>query len=164
MIEKEYLANRVANANDAQLVAIIHEGFIDTVKSSIEHIENKNKEKLNNSTNKTREILAELLATLKGNSEIANNLKSIYIYLNKLITEAEIKQDKAKLEEAIKVITPLYEAWQELGEKEEAGIDNDNSQATETPTKTPSIVAGMTYGKGQLNDYVINDEDRWEKG
>ena len=54
MIEKEYLANRVANANDAQLVAIIYEGFISTVKSSMEHIENKNKEKLNNSVNKLR--------------------------------------------------------------------------------------------------------------
>lgn len=162
MIEKEYLANRIANANDAQLVAIIHEGFISTVKSGIEHIENKDKEKLNNSTNKTREILAQLLATLEGDSEISNNLKSIYIYLNKLITEAEIKQNKEKLEEAIKVIIPLYEAWQELGEKEEAEIDN--SQIATTSTNKPAIVAGMTYGKGQLNDYVVNDDDRWEKG
>ncbi len=164
MIEKEYLANRIANANDAQLVAILHEGLMSIAKSGMEHIKNKDKEKLNNSVNKLREILAQLLATVEGDSEIANNLKSIYIYLNKLITEAEIKQDKAKLEEAIKVITPLYEAWQELGEKEETGTDNDNSQATETPAKTPSIVAGMTYGKGELKDYVINDDDRWGKG
>ena len=163
MIEKEYLANRIANANESQLVAIMYEGFISTVKSSIGHIENKDKEELNSSTNKTREILAELLATLEGDSEIVDNLKSIYIYLNKLITEAEIKQDKAKLEEAIKVINPLYEAWQELGEKEVAGTDDD-SQIASTPAKTPSIVAGMTYGKGQLNDYVINDNNRWEKG
>lgn len=163
MIEKEYLANRIANANDAQLVAIIHEGFMSTVKSGIEHIENGNKEGLNDSINKVREILAQLLATTEGDSEIANNLRSIYVYLNKLVTEAEIKRDKTKLEEAIKVITPIYEAWQELGEKEVAGTDDD-SQTASTPAKTPSIVAGMTYGKGQLNDYVINDNDRWKKG
>ena len=161
MIEKEYLANRIANANDAQLVAIMYEGFMSTVKSGIEYIENKDKEKLNESINKTREILAELLATVEGDSEIASNLKSIYIYLNKLVTEAEIKQDKTKLEEAIGVITPPYEAWQELGEKGE--LETEDAQI-DTPIKTPSIVAGMTYGKGQLNDYVINDEDRWEKG
>ena len=161
MIEKEYLANRVTNANGAQLVEIIYEGLISTVKSGIEHIENKNKEELNNSINKSREILAQLLATVEGDSEIADNLRSIYIYSNKLITEAEIKQDKTKLEEAIKVITPLYEAWQELGEK---GEIEDNPQVDSTPAKGPSIVAGMTYGKDQLNDYVINDEDRWEKG
>lgn len=163
MIEKEYLANRIANANDAQLVEIMHEGLISTAKSGIEHIENGNKTELNSSINKIREILAELLATTEGDSEIADNLKSIYIYLNKLVTEAEIKQDKAKLEEAIKVVTPIYEAWQELGEKEATGTDDD-PEITPAPTKTPSIVAGMTYGKGQLNDYVINDDDRWEKG
>ncbi|NMA04661.1 MAG: flagellar export chaperone FliS [Clostridiales bacterium] len=162
MIEKEYLANRIANANDAQLVAILHEGLMSTAKSGIEHIENGNKKELNSSVNKIREILAELLATTEGDSEIAGNLRSIYVYLNKLATEAEIQQDKAKLEEAIKVVTPIYEAWQELGEKEVT--ENDDSQTTSTPAKTPSIVAGMTYGKGELNDYVINDEDRWEKG
>lgn len=162
MIEKEYLANRVANANDAQLVAIIYEGFIDTIKSGIEHIESGNREKLNSSVNKVREILAELLATLQGDSEMANNLRAIYVYLNKLVTEAELKQDKEKLEEAIKVITPLYEAWQELGEKEDVEIRG--SQVATPSVSRPAIVAGMTYGKGQLNDYVINDEDRWQKG
>lgn len=161
MIEKEYLANRVANANDAQLVAIVYEGLIDTIKSGIGHIDSGNKEKLNVSVNKVREILAELIATLQGDSEIANNLRTMYVYLNKIVTEAELKGDKGKLEEAIKVITPLYEAWQELGEKEEAEV---SSSQVATAINRPTIVAGMTYGKGQLNDYVINNDDRWQKG
>ncbi len=164
MIEKEYLANRVANANHAQLVAIMYEGLMATIKSGIEYIENGSKEKLNSSVNKVREILGELLATLEGDSEIANSLRSVYIYLNKIVTEAELKQDKGKLEEAIKVINPLYEAWQELGEKDEAEIDSSSQVAAARSTNRPAIVAGMTYGKGQLNDYVINDGDRWEKG
>lgn len=162
MIEREYLANRIANANDAQLVALLHEGFIATAKLGMEHIDNKNIEALNSSTKKNRDILAELLSTVEGDSEIANNLRSLYVYLNKTITEAEMKRDKGKLEEAIKVVRPLYEAWQELGEKED--IEIDNVEASKTSSKMPSIVAGMTYGKGQLNDYVINDGDRWEKG
>ncbi len=162
MIEKEYLANRIANANDAQLVAIVYEGLMDTFQSAIECIETDNKEKLNTSVNKAREILAELLATLKGDSEISNSLRSLYIYTNKLVTEAELKKDKGKLEEAIKVITPLYEAWNELGEKDEVAVASSQSGAA--PASRPAIVAGMTYGKGQLNDYVINNEDRWQKG
>lgn len=161
MIEKEYLANRIANANDAQLVAIVYEGLMDTFKSAIGHIEDGNREKLNASVNKAREILAELLATLKGDTEISNSLRSLYIYTNKLVTEAEFKKDKVKLEEAIKVITPLYEAWNELGKKDEIAVSA--SQADITPTSRPAIVAGMTYGKSQLNDYVINNDDRWDK-
>lgn len=161
-MEREYLANRVLNANDAQLVELLYEGFITTAKSSIDHIENKDKEGLNRSTNKNRDILAELLSTVEGDSEIANNLRSLYVYLNKLVTEAEIKRDKSKLEEAIKVATPLYEAWRELGEKEDTELSN--IQSANTSIKMPSIIAGMTYGRGQLNDHVINDGDRWEKG
>jgi len=162
MIEKEYLANRIANANDAGLVALIYEGLIDTLQSGIEYIECGNKEKLNSSINKVREILAELLATLQGDSEISSNLRSLYVYVNKIVTQAELKEDKEKLEEAIKVITPLYEAWQELGEKEE--LEVGGAQVAAASTNRPAIVAGMTYGKGQLNDYVINNDDRWQKG
>jgi flagellar protein FliS len=162
MIEKEYLANRVANANESQLVALVYEGLIDTIKSAIGYIDEGNKEKLNASVNKVREILAELLATLQGDSEVAINLRSIYVYVNKIVTEAELKGDKGKLEEAIKVINPLYEAWQELGEKDEVATSLSSVDATST--NRPAIVAGMTYGKGQLNDYVINNDDRWQKG
>lgn len=161
MIEKEYLANRVANANDAQLVAIVYQGLISTLNSAKEHINTENKEELNKSIDKSREILAELLATLQGDSEIANNLRSIYMYVNRSVTEAELKGDITKIDEAIRAINPLYEAWQELGERDEKDIVDGLSSASK---KGPAIVAGMTYGKGQLNDYVINDEDRWEKG
>lgn len=161
MIEKEYLANRIANANDAQLVAIVYEGLIDTINSAIEHMREGNKEKLNYSVNKAREILAELLATLQGDSEIANNLRSLYMYVNKIVTEANIKEEESKLKEAIKVLNPLLEAWQELGEKDEVAA---SSTPGNIPSSRPTIVAGMTYGKGKLNDYVINNEDRWQKG
>lgn len=154
MIEKEYLASRVATANDAQLVAILYEGLIDTIKESIEYVNDNNK--FNTSINKCKDILAEFLATLQGSSDIANNYRSLYLYVNSLVTSANIKKDVSKLKEAIKIITPLCEAWNELGisiAKEEAD-----------KTTRPSIVAGMTYGKGYVNDHVINDANRWEKG
>jgi flagellar secretion chaperone FliS len=155
MIEKEYISNRIANANSAQLVAILYEGLIETFHKGIEHINNSEMQKLNITIQKSREILAELLYTLKGDSEIADNLRSLYVYVNKIATEAELKKDPAKLQEAIKVIIPLYEAWTELSEKEiKAGA----------PEGGPAIVTGITYGKGQLKDYVVNDKNRWEKG
>ncbi|AOY75706.1 flagellar protein FliS [Clostridium formicaceticum] len=157
MIEKEYLASRVANANEAQLVAILYEGLLDVLEDGIDYLKVSAYKKLNNSLQKARAILAELLSTIQGNSEIASNLKSLYIYANQLITEAENNKNIEKLELAIKVITPLYEGWKELGER--AG-----SQGTVTSPQAPKIVAGMTYGKGQLNDYVVNNNKEWQKG
>lgn len=155
MIEKEYLASRVAQANPAQLVEIVFEGLLDTINEAIVSIKDNDENKLKKSVYKAREIIAELLSTVQGQSEIAQNLKIMYIFLNKLITEGEIERDIEKLEKAVKIVTPLYEAWGELGAKE---------VAVATENKGPSIVAGVTYGKGQLNDYVVNNEARWEKG
>lgn len=157
MIEKEYLANRIANANAAELVAILYEGLMDAIEDGLDYIKIDAYKRLNNSIQKSRKILAELLSTLQGDSEVANNLRSIYLYLNQLITEAENKRDPEKLRLALQIITPIYEGWRELGERE-------GNQGLIQPSETPKIVTGMTYGKGQLKDYVLNDDKEWEKG
>ncbi|NLM03854.1 MAG: flagellar export chaperone FliS [Clostridiales bacterium] len=157
MIEKQYLANRIANANEAELVAIVYEGLIDSLKDGIDFLSINAEDRFNKSIEKSREILAELLSTLEGNTEIANNLRSLYFYINQLITDASIKKDAEKLELAIKVITPVYEGWKELGARE-GGKDSEDAP------QGPQIVAGITYGKGQLNDYVVNNDSKWKKG
>ena len=156
MIEKEYLAGRVASANDAQLVAIVYEGLIDYLNESIDNIKKSDNQGLNASINKCREILAELIATMSGDSEISMNYKSIYMYVNELITKAHISRDTEKLEEAVKVVTPLYEGWRELGEKlfKESVATGAASQA----------VSGITYGNGYLNDQFAGSVNNWEKG
>lgn len=157
MIEKQYLANRIANANEAELVAIVYEGLIDTLEDSIDYLSIKADNSLGKSIEKAREILAELLSTLEGDTEIANNLKSMYLYINELITAGHNNKDVEKLKLAIKVLTPIYEGWKELSTREGTATGKENPQG-------PKIVAGITYGKDQLHDYVINDTNQWEKG
>lgn len=158
MIEKQYLANRIANANEAELVAIVYEGLLDSLNDGIDFLSIKADKQFSRSIEKSREILAQLLATLEGNTEIANNLRSLYLYINQLITDASINKDGEKLELAIKVVMPVYEGWKELARKDSKNIDGENN------SPGPQIVAGMTYGKGQLNDYVVNDDSKWKKG
>ena len=157
MIEKQYLANRIANANGAELVSIVYEGLIDSLNDGIDFLSINAEDRFNKSIEKSREILAELLSTLEGDTEIANNLRSLYFYINELITDASIDKDGEKLELAIKIITPVYEGWKELGTKEGGRDLEDTPQG-------PQIVAGITYGKGQLNDYVVNNDSKWKKG
>lgn len=140
----EYLSDRIASANEAQLVAIMYEGLIKKFGESIEHIKNNDNLKLNESIVKSRNIIAELIVTLKGDSEVTRNYKGLYMYLNKLITNANSSKDIKLLEESIEIVTPLYEGWTELGAKmfeEDIETSKDNR-----------IVSGMTYGKGYLND------------
>ena len=61
-------------------------------------------------------IVGELQGSLdheKG-GEIAANLNDLYSYLMKEITYANVTKDVGRLDDAIKTVTPLVEAWVEL--------------------------------------------------
>lgn len=151
----EFLESRLASANEAQLVSIVYEGLIEKLNGGIESIEKDDSDSLNSYISKSRDIIAELVATLRGDSEVASNYKSLYLYLNRLITSAEISKDTSKLEEAISIVKPLHEGWAELGEQMfRESVENGKS--------TP-VVSGMTYGKGYLNDEFPSSGNLFEK-
>lgn len=130
------LEKKILSTNDWGLVAMLHEGLLERFEKSIEAIKNEDYDQLSILINKCRDILTELLITFQEKDELSTNLREMYIYINKIITEGEIKKDFSLLEEAKKVIIPLYEAFKELELKEE-----------------PNIVTGLTYGKGNLEEH-----------
>lgn len=138
MLNKEEIEKRISSTNEAGLVSILYEAMIDNFKDSIDVIDKNDWNKLNYINNNSRDILAELLFTLRGDSNISNNLKEIYIYTNKIITIGENKKDKSYFETAIKIIQPLKEGFDQI----EKNID-------------PKVVTGLTYGKSSLDDYQL---------
>lgn len=138
MLNKEEIEKRILSTNEAGLVTVLYDAMIDNFKDSIVAIDEKDYNELNYINNNSRDILAELLSTLQGNSEIAKNLKEIYIYINKLLTMGESNKDRTYFEKAIKITMPLKEGFSEL----EKNID-------------PKIVTGLTYGKSNLAEYQL---------
>lgn len=138
MLNKEEIEKRISSTNEAGLVTVIYEAFIDNCEDSIIAMDDKEYEELNYINNNSRDILAELLSTLKGDSKLSNGLRELYIYINELITTGENKKDKSYFEKSIEIIKPLEEAFKELEEK----ID-------------PKVLTGLTYGKSNLNEYQI---------
>ena len=162
-MEREYLSNKIANANEAQLVAVLYEAAMMNLEAAAHAIEKENTELLGEKVEKARDIIAELNATTQGDSQIAMDTRSLYVYVNKVITQGKTEKSPEKLEEGIRVLKPLYEAWVELGEKQETeGIDK--KEADPNLKKKRQIVAGMTYGKGNLTDHVMNDNDGLGRG
>lgn len=157
MMDKKHIASRVATANEAGLIVLLYEGLLDQLNDMKKFVSESNEDFFEQKSDKARNILVELIATLKGDSDIANHLRSIYIFINKLIVEGRNKKEAKKFEEAIGILTPLQEAWKELEKQEFERLAKDNEKKVE-------IFSGITYGKSKLNDYIINDEDRWQKG
>ncbi|SFH71206.1 flagellar protein FliS [Tindallia magadiensis] len=157
MTDQEKLAEKVENASPVQLVVMMLGGLDGELDRGINAVETKEEETLKIAVDKARAILTELLATLWGDSEVAISSRQVYIYLNKLITDAGNRSIKEPLEEAKKVLEPILEGWQHL-EKNPSLTEETSNQ------KGPSIVAGMTYGKGTLNESLMDGDDRLGKG
>lgn len=130
------LEKRILSTNDWGLVALLHEGLIDRFKQSTKAIEDGNYGELNKVINNVRDILTELVITFRGKDELSTNLRKLYSFTNKLITEGQIVKEASFFKDAEDVINPIFEGFKEL-EKRETG----------------SIVTGLTYGKSNLDEH-----------
>lgn len=130
------LEKKISSSNNWGLVALMHEGLIKSFQESSKAAKENNFDELNLLVNKSREILTELLITIGEKDELSTNIRSLYLYTNKLITEGEIKRESSFFHEAIDVISPIYTGFKALEKKE-----------------APNIVAGLTYGKENLEEY-----------
>ena len=135
-MESITLEKKISSANDWGLIALLHEGLIERFQEASKAIEENDHENLNIIINNCRDILSELLITFKEKDELSTNIRSLYLFTNKLITEGEIKKDISCFEKAINVIKPIYTGFKALQMKE-----------------GPNIVSGLTYGKDNLEEY-----------
>ena len=133
---KETLEKKILSTNDWGLVALLHEGLIERFRKSTNAIENEDYEELNLLINRARDILTELIVIFNKNDDLSTNLRKLYSFTNKLITEGEIKKEASFFHKAEEVIQPILEGFKEL-EGEEAG----------------NIVTGLTYGKSNLGEH-----------
>ena len=112
----EYRKRAVEGASPVGLVVLLYGGAVTALMRAISAIDAGNIEKRVTELNKVLAILAELEGTLdfeKGGA-VAEQLKKYYIVLRSQVLEASIKNSKPILEELVKNMTGIKEAWQQV--------------------------------------------------
>ena len=112
----EYRKRAVEGASPVGLVVLLYGGAITGLMRAISAIEANNIEKRVIELNKVFAILAELQGTLdfeKGGA-VAAHLEKYYIVLRAQVLEASIKNSKTILEELVKNVSGVKEAWQQV--------------------------------------------------
>jgi len=98
------------------------------------HIESKNFEKKCDEISKIKqvmELLHDSVDTRYG--EISKNLQNLYLYIIKRLNEANIKNEKAIIDECKSLIKTLHEGFEEAYKKErENNSGKDSSSAYDT--------------------------------
>ncbi len=107
-----YKQSQVGTASPAQLILLLYNEAIKSVKIARFSLEEKNMEKSHTAIVKVQDIIFELTASLDHTQgEIASNLYSIYDYMNSLLVDANVKKDKEPLNQVEKMLAELRDTW-----------------------------------------------------
>lgn len=120
--QHQYKQINVNTADRGKLVVLLYEGAINFLKKARNGSQQGNIEEKSNNINRAQAIIQELNNSLKTdeNREIAGNLRSLYVFMEKHLVMAKIKKDGTeKIDEVISMLNSLCEAWVEISKKPE---------------------------------------------
>ena len=118
----------VVDSNPAQLVVLVFERALDHLKLGKVALE-QDDYGVDNFVRVNDLIQKGLLACLdySQGEDIAQNLAAIYEWSLREIIKGRVERDPTKIQEVIDVLTPLYEGWLALADKEPVHFSNVNS-------------------------------------
>ena len=110
----EYANNKILTASPAEVTLMLYEGAIKFCNIAIIAIENGEVEKAHVNLKKTQRIIEEFRNTLDRQYKVAEDFDRIYVYLLQRLLQANIKKDKAILEEVNMHLRSVRDTWKEV--------------------------------------------------
>ena len=120
----EYRKRAVEGASPVGLVVLLYGGAVTNLMRAIAAVEAGNVEKRVLELNKALAIIAQLQGTLdfeKGGA-VAAQLDKFYHVMRSQILEASMKNSKPLLEDLVKHMSSLKEAWQQVERETMQGV------------------------------------------
>ncbi|MFD1416975.1 flagellar export chaperone FliS [Oceanobacillus jeddahense] len=109
-----YQNNAVNTASGGELTLMLYNGCIKFIKQAMKEIENKDFAAKNTNIQKAQKIINELMVTLDMKMDISHQMMPLYDYMHNLLTEANIKNDTEKLEEALGYAEEFRDVWKQV--------------------------------------------------
>lgn len=135
---------RISQATKSELNIITFELCINYIEDALEVI-NKDDILFVSNVNTSLSFLREIIVALNYDYDISKELLEIYLYVNKLLIEGSIKKDRTSLEDAIYMLETIKDGFSEI---------KDNGDDQRVMQSSQKVFAGLTYGKGGLDEYI----------
>lgn len=140
--------NKIVNASQADLLLINYEMLFVTLDEGVAALDGDNEVEFNKTMTQANRLLRELSDNLDFKYDIAKELMAIYIFVSKQLIDASITLNKEPILSAKNVLNMLYKGWLEARVKE--------GEKKPLVTNGQKVYAGLTYGKGTLNEMVYD--------
>lgn len=110
----QYNNSKVLTASPAELTLMLYDGAIKFGNIAIVGIEHNDIQKTNLYLKKMGNIIDYLRQTLDMKYPVAQDFENIYSYLARRIIEANVRKDKAIVEEVLTHLRSVRDTWKEV--------------------------------------------------
>lgn len=141
---------RVSQASPCELVVIMYDIILDDVKNAREAKKAGNNKRYQDDLSHAVKFVNELMSALDFSQPISFRLMSLYIYVNKMLVKARVTERWDSLNDVELVMEKLRAGFEGIKDQDTTGPVMQNVQ---------QVYAGLTYGKGKLNETYLNAQD-----
>lgn len=110
----KYNNSKVLTASPAELTLMLYEGAIKFCNIAIIGIEQNDIQKAHTNIRKVEKIVDEFRSTLDRKYAVAEDFDRVYVYLLQRLLEANVKKDKAILEEVNMHLRSMRDTWKDV--------------------------------------------------
>jgi flagellar secretion chaperone FliS len=107
-----YAESTIMTASPEQLVVMLYDGAIRSLRQSAEAMRRGDRERSRNRMRAGEAIIDELNASLDmEQGQLSSRLRSIYLYCKRLLILANVETDAASIDVVVRLLSELREAW-----------------------------------------------------
>ena len=120
--QQQYKKTQVATVDRGRLIVLLYEGAISFLTKAKACLEESDIPGACGLINRAQDIIEELNASLNMDEggDIAANLRRLYMFMGDELVQAKVKGKAEPLDEVIRMLTTLNEAWRQAVASPEA--------------------------------------------
>lgn len=134
---------RIMQASPTELIIILYEMFQVYLRDAISYCKEGKIQEFRASLKRGQRVLNELNHSLDMQYAISLNFMQIYLFINRTMLKASVSKKTEDLERCMGMIDKLKNAFEQVKDGDRRGPVMKNTQ---------QVYAGLTYGKGTLNE------------
>lgn len=146
---QQYTA-RISQANRTELTVIVFDLALEHIDEALQDYDAGNQDAFVTNVKKALSFVSEQAGALNYSQVISYDLFQLYRYVKRRLAKAAASRNPEGLDSARKVLTDLRSAFEEVAKQDESEPLMQNTQ---------QLYAGLTYGKGTLNEVFINENE-----
>jgi flagellar protein FliS len=111
-----YQRTGIGTQSKGRLIVMLYDGAIKFMKLAIKELEAGNYAAKGQYISRAQDIINELNAVLNmdAGGEIARNLRRLYLFMNRRLSEANTKRDPQMIRDVITLMEELNQSWKAI--------------------------------------------------